>query len=55
MWSHEFSEKGIYVFADSIDKTKLTIISVKATSEACKDPSAFIQSMTAASLSAVGI
>jgi hypothetical protein len=55
IWSHEFAEKGIYAFADSKDGAKLTIVAVKADNEACKDPDAFIQSMTAASLSAVGI
>lgn len=55
MWAQEFTEKGIYVFADSKDATQLTVVAVKAASESCKDPDSFIQSMTTASLSAVGI
>jgi len=30
MFSYEFTEKGIYVFGDSKDKTKLTVVGVKA-------------------------
>ena len=38
MWAHEFTEEGIYVFADSIDRDKLTVISVKGAGGECKDP-----------------
>lgn len=54
-WAQAFDEAGIYVFADSKDKAKLTVIAAKAASEACADPEANIQSMTTESLSAVGI
>lgn len=55
MWAHEFTQKGIYVFADSNDNKKLTVMSIKAKSEKCPNPGSNIQSMTGASLSAVGI
>jgi len=54
-WAQEFTDKGIYVFADSSDSSKLTVVAVKAAEESCKDPDAPVQSMTAASLSAVGV
>lgn len=54
-WAHGFDQPGIYVFADSKDSSKLTVIAAKAANEACLDPGANIQSMTADSLSAVGI
>lgn len=38
MWAHEFTEEGIYVFADSVDASKLTVISVKGAGGECKDP-----------------
>jgi len=41
-WAAEFAEKGIYVFADSKDASKLTVVAVKAATEACKDPDANI-------------
>lgn len=54
-WAHEFAEAGVYVFADSKDKSKLTVVAVKGEGETCKDPDANIQSLTAESLSAIGI
>jgi hypothetical protein len=54
-WAQEFTEKGIYVFADSKEASKLTVVAVKSAEESCKDPDAPVQSMTAASLSAVGV
>jgi hypothetical protein len=55
MWSHEFSQKGVYVFADSKSATKLSVIAVKAANEQCKNEDAYVQSMSIQSLSAVGI
>jgi hypothetical protein len=43
------------VFADSIDNKKLTVISIKAKGDQCPNPGSNIQSMSEASLSAVGI
>lgn len=55
MWAHEFDQKGIYVFRDSQQPSKLTVIAVKGPNEQCKDPSAYASSMTSESLSSVGI
>jgi hypothetical protein len=41
-WAQAFEQPGIYVFADSKDLSKLTVIAVKAADEACLDSDAFI-------------
>jgi hypothetical protein len=41
-WAQAFDEPGVYVFADSKDASKLTVIAAKAANEACSNPSANI-------------
>lgn len=42
VFSFEFTQKGVHVFGDSSDETKMTVIGVKAADESCPDADANI-------------
>ncbi|CDW71824.1 gcc2 and gcc3 domain-containing protein [Stylonychia lemnae] len=54
-FSYIFKDAGIYVFKDSSDSNKYTILGVVASDQECSNKDANVQSTTAASLSSIGI
>lgn len=54
-FSFVFTEAGVYVFQDSVQTTKVTIIGVVAATQQCSNKDTNVQAVTAASLASIGI
>jgi hypothetical protein len=54
-FSFVFSDAGVYVFRDSRNLTKITIIGVVTDSQSCSTKDANVQAATAFSLASIGI
>lgn len=54
-YSYSFLEKGIYVFGDSEDEDKVTIIGVVLKDQECSDSNLEVKPATAQSLAEIGV